>query len=77
MIIVSDTFLELSSSAQSRKELTPSTGLEWSGVERPLNKGKKNSYIYNLASLLYLSLVAKLGNINRGWKLEYSRQQPN
>jgi hypothetical protein len=31
MIIVSDTFLELSSSAQSRKELTPSTGLEWSG----------------------------------------------
>jgi hypothetical protein len=31
MIIVSDTFLELSSSAQSRKELTPSTGLEWRG----------------------------------------------
>jgi hypothetical protein len=32
--------IELSSSAQSRKELTPSTGLE-SGVERTLNKGKK------------------------------------
>ncbi len=58
MIIVSDTFLELSSSAQSTKELTPQyrTWVAWRGHS---TKGKKNWN--NLASLLYLSLVENLG----------------